>query len=53
MEGTRKIGRQRGRWGDEVEKNLCTLGTKNMQTVFRDCLECINIVLRADVYKGL
>ena len=28
MKGTRKIVRQREIWRDEVEKNLCTMGTK-------------------------
>jgi hypothetical protein len=51
MEGTRKRGRPRKRWIDEVEKDLKIMGIRNWHAVAKDRQEWRKIVL--EVHNGL
>ena len=53
MEGTRRRGRSRKRWRDEVEEDLNTMGIKNRQAVARDRREWSKIVLEGEVHNEL
>jgi len=46
MEGTRKRGRPRKRWTDDVEVNLNIMGIKNSQGLIRDLRERRKILLK-------
>ena len=52
IEGTRKRGRSRKRWTDEVEVNLSIVGIKNSQGLIRDLRERRKILLEATFYNG-
>jgi hypothetical protein len=53
MEGTRKKGRQRKRWIDEVEDDLKIIGIRNWHAVAKGRQEWRKIVLEAEVHNGL
>jgi hypothetical protein len=53
IEGTRKIGRPRKIWKDEVEEDLNIMGVKNGRAVARDRRKWRKIVLQAKMHNGL
>jgi hypothetical protein len=53
MEGTRKRGRPRKRWRDDVAEGLKTLGVKDGPAVARDRRGWKKIVLQAKVHNGV
>jgi hypothetical protein len=53
IEGTRKRGRPRKRWKDEVEEDLNIMGIKNGRAAARDRRKWRKTVLEAKVHKGL
>jgi hypothetical protein len=53
MEGTRKRGRPRKRWRDEVEEDLKITGIRNWYAVPKDRQEWRKTVLEAKVHNGL
>jgi len=53
IEGTRKRGRPRKRWKDEVEEDLNIMGIKNGRAAARDRRKWRKIVLQAKVHNGL
>jgi hypothetical protein len=53
MEGTRKRGRPRKRWIDEVEEVLKIIGIRNWNAVAKDRQEWRKIVLETKVHNGL
>jgi hypothetical protein len=52
-EGTRKTGRPRKRWKDEVEEDLNIMGIKNGRAAARDRRKWRKIALQAEVHNGL
>jgi hypothetical protein len=52
IEGTRKRGRPRKRWKDEVEDNLNIMGIRNGSAAGRDRRKWRKIVLQAEVHSG-
>jgi hypothetical protein len=52
-EGTRKRGRPRKRWKDEVDEGFNIMGIKNWRAVARDRRKWRKIVLQAMVHNGL
>jgi hypothetical protein len=53
IEGTRKRGRPRKRWLDEVEEDLKIMEISNLHAVAKDRQERRKTVLEAKVHKGL
>jgi hypothetical protein len=53
IEGTRKRGRPRKRWKDEVEEDLNIMGITNGRAAARDRRKWRKIVLQAKVHNGL
>jgi hypothetical protein len=53
IEGTRKRGRPRKRWKDEVEEDLNIMGIKNGRAAARDRRKWRKTVLQAKDHKGL
>jgi hypothetical protein len=53
IEGTRKRGRPRKRWKNEVEEDLNIMGIKNGRGAARDRRKWRKIVLEARVHSGL
>jgi hypothetical protein len=53
MEGTRKRGKPRKGWIDEVEEDLNIMGISNCHAVAKDRQEWSKIVLEAKVHNGL
>jgi hypothetical protein len=53
MEETRKSGRPRKGWIDDVEENLKITGIRNWHAVARDRKEWKGIVVEAKVHNGL
>jgi hypothetical protein len=51
--GTRKRGRPRKRWKDEVEDDLNIMGIKNGREAAKDRRKWGKIVLQARVHSGL
>jgi hypothetical protein len=52
IEETRKRGRPRKRWKDEVEEDLNTMGIKNGSVAARDRWKWRKTVLQAKVHIG-
>ena len=53
LEGTRKRGRPRKRWKEEVERDLQVLGVKRWRELVADRKKLKDIVLQAQVHSGL
>jgi hypothetical protein len=53
IEGTKKRGRPRKRWMDEVEEDLKIMGTSNWHAVAKDRQEWRKIVSEGKVHNGL
>jgi hypothetical protein len=53
IRGTRKIGRPRKRWKDEVEDDLNIMGIKNGREAAKDRRKWKKIVLQARVHNRL
>jgi hypothetical protein len=53
IEGTRKRGRPRKRWKNEVEEDLNIMGIKHGRPAARGRRKWRKIVLRARVHSGL
>jgi hypothetical protein len=53
IEGTRKRGRSRKRWKDEVQEDLNIIGIKEGRAAARDRRKWRKIVLQAEVHNGL
>jgi hypothetical protein len=53
IKGTRKRGRTRKRWIDNVEEYLKIMGIRNWHAVAKDRQEWRKIVSEAKVYNGL
>jgi hypothetical protein len=53
MEETRKRGRPRKRWIDEVEEDMKIVVVRNWHAVAKDCQEWTKIVLEAKVHNRL
>jgi hypothetical protein len=53
IEGTRKRGRPRKRWIDEVEEDLKIMGIVNWHAVAKDRQEWRKILLEAKVHNEL
>jgi hypothetical protein len=53
IEGTRKRGRPRKRWIDEVEDDLKIMGIRNWLAMAKDRQERRKIILEAKVHNGL
>jgi len=53
MEGTRRRGRPRKTWKDEVERNLQVLGVRRWRKLVMDRKKWKDIVRQAKVHSGL
>jgi len=53
MEGTRRRGRLRKRWKEEVERDLQVLGVRRRRELVADIKKWKDIVRQAKAYSGL
>jgi hypothetical protein len=53
LEGTRRRGRPRKRWKEEVEKDLQVLGVRRWKELVTDRKKWRNIVRQAKAHSGL
>ena len=52
IKGTRKRGRPRKRWTDEIEEDLKTMGIRNLYTAARNRKQWRRAALEAEVHDG-
>jgi hypothetical protein len=53
MHGTKRKGRQRKLWIDDVEQDLSTMGVRGWRTRARDRQEWRRVIREAKVHPGL
>jgi len=53
LEGTRRRGRSRKRWKEEVERDLQVLGVRRWRELVADRKRCKDIVGQAKAHSGL